>query len=155
MPSTLNVVKGHWGCSSAKKKGELVRLPLFCAQVIFRLPGVAPVQDDVDPIASLPWAPVPTEDRSLGRWVPADEIIGVVPDEVRAHTHLRRDEVPQIPLPHQHRIAVELTAVRRQTPRAAAATPHIILLEVSAKQYRPNLVGRTRQPTLRAPDILV
>jgi hypothetical protein len=137
------------GCSVSKKRGAkqsspFLRLPTQSS----RLECVAPVQKDVDPISSRSYPPAPTEDRLLGTSRPGGQILSLVPHKVRAHTHLGRDEIPQIPLPQQHRIAVVLTVVLgHPTLRSVLVTPQLIALKVRAKQYQPNDVWRTRQPS--------
>src|SRR5688572_14456864 len=75
----------------------------------------------------------------------------IVPEHVYAHTHARRDEVPEIPLAKQNPGAMEIAAVDARAAISSFAR-HIHALEMSADENRPWSRRRSGQETLGAPE---
>ena len=110
------------------------------------LPRVSPVQKYVDPVTALTHpaagsapnytlADAQVMARLIARVV---QVRRVVPQDAPADAHARRNEIPQIPLPEDNAIAVELrklTRCRTRNPGGAITTyGHIGALKVRAHQ---------------------
>ena len=126
-----------------------------------RLERVAPVQEPLHPVAALAVAAagrsIRTHVKIVRRLVPAIlQVRGVGPQDIDAHAHAWRDEVPQIPLVEPDRGAVKVAAVeRRRAGYACVAITthrHVGTLKVIADQDRSGCRRRPGQPALGTPQ---
>src|ERR1044071_7152586 len=142
----------------------------YVRRIAAGLESVSPVQKHVDPVAADLIAATAGSDfiRTADTEIVCRlisvvrQIRRIIPENVHAHAHPRRDEIPQIPFAQHDAVAVELIEQARSSrshhSRARDSAPavaihsHIDTLKVSAEQHRARGSRGTRQPAFRAPQ---
>ena len=138
------------------------------------LEGVAPIQHYIDPVAAFArptirsGAAIDLVAKSKVIASLADAVIEVsrvVPEDIDTGAHPRRDEVPQIPLSQENRIAMELRdtsanpclGAQNVAPAGCVATTNVDVgaLKVRAEQNRTGRRGRTGQEPFRTPEVRI